>query len=362
MEDKPAISIIGAGKVGTAIGMAAAKAGWPVVAVASRSRENASAAAQAIAQVAQPFQAVHPQAGTPAAPTVCSIVEAAQAARIVLLTVSDWAIEEVCKQIAAAMPTPTEPLKGDNQGGDQGDGQPQSGRPVLAHCSGSLTSDLLASAKRVGFSTASMHPLQTFPTAQAGLERIPGTYFFIEGQMPAIAALERLAQDIGGKPVHILAPAKAFYHAAACAASNFMATLIDFALNIGERADIAHDVFLPALGPLILATARNIIDLGPAKALTGPIARGDVATLRTHFDALTEYPNLGVVYANFAGLTIYLAAKKGLSEDRCDALGGELTKFMQELISGAQAHGGPDPTRPKRQSRGMRPRKPRDEM
>jgi predicted short-subunit dehydrogenase-like oxidoreductase (DUF2520 family) len=346
MEGKPTISIIGAGKVGTSIGMAAAKAGWPVVAVASRSRENANAAVHAIAACGA------------TSPRICSIVEAAQAAKIVLLTVSDSAIEEVCKQIVAAMPTPTETPKGD----DQDDGHAQSGRPVLAHCSGSLTSDVLAPAKKAGFSTASMHPLQTFPTAQAGLERIPGTYFFIEGQMPGVTALERLAQDIGGKPVHILAPAKAFYHAAACAASNFMATLIDFALNIGERADIGRDTFLPALGPLILATAKNIIDLGPAKALTGPIARGDVATLRTHFDALAEYPNLGVVYANFVGLTIYLAAKKGLSEDRCDAMGDELTKFMQKLISDAQAHGGPGPTRPRRQSRGMRPRKPRDEM
>jgi len=207
-----------------------------------------------------------------------------------------------------------------------------------------------------------MHPLQTFPTAQAGLEKIPGTYFFIEGQAPAVAALEQLAQDIGGKPVRIVPSAKVFYHAAACAASNFMATLIDFALNMGERADIGREVFLPALGPLILATAKNIVEMGPAKALTGPIARGDVATLRSHFDALAEYPNLGVVYANFAGLTIYLAARKGLSDDKCDAVGEELTKFMQKLVSDAQAHVGPGPAKPKRQSRGDRPRKPRDEM
>jgi predicted short-subunit dehydrogenase-like oxidoreductase (DUF2520 family) len=357
MEGKPTISIIGAGKVGTAFGMAAAKAGWPVVAVASRSARSADAAAQAIAAC-----------GT-TSPRVCSIVSAAQGAQIVLLTVSDPAIEEVCKQIAGAIPGATPgatPKRSEAELGGEGAAPPSKQRvgmapAVLAHCSGALTSELLAPARKAGFSTGSMHPLQTFPTAQAGMEKIPGTYFFIEGEKAAVTALEQLAQDIGGKTVRIVPSAKVFYHAAACAASNFMATLIDFALNIGERADIARETFLPALGPLILATAKNIIDLGPDKALTGPIARGDTATLRTHFDALSEYPNLGVVYANLTGLTIYLAARKGLSEGQCDALGEELTRFMQKLMSDAQAQTGPSPSKPRKPSRGLRPRKPRDD-
>ncbi|MBC8372551.1 MAG: DUF2520 domain-containing protein [Planctomycetes bacterium] len=247
------ISIIGCGKVGAAIAQLATDAGRTVSALANRSPERAAELASKI--------------GNPGA--ACEIDRAAGAAPLVLLTVTDDAIEPLCAQLAR-------------------DGAFAAGS-IVAHCSGALGSDILTAARdSCACLIASMHPLATFPTADAAVEKFAGTYCFCEGDLAATDALMGLATGIGGKPMLISTDAKVLYHAAACMASNYFIALMDAALTLCGTAGIDRVTAWDALSPLVAATLENVTKLGPPAALTGPIARGDAQTIRRHLDALAR--------------------------------------------------------------------------
>ena len=247
------ISIIGCGKVGAAIAQLAASAGRPVAALASRNPDRARELADRI--------------GAPEA--ACEIARAAGAAPLVLLTVSDDAIEPLCGELARA--------------GAFGAGS------VVAHCSGALGSDILAAARdSCGCQIASMHPLATFPTAAAAVEKFAGAYCFCEGAAGATDALMDLAADLGAKPMLISSEAKVLYHAAAVMACNYLTALLDAAVTLCGAAGIDRQTALSALGPLAAATLENVTKLGAPAALTGPIARGDAQTVRRHLEALAR--------------------------------------------------------------------------
>jgi len=277
MADLPDISIIGPGKVGTALGVLAARAGWPVAAIAGRSRRNTKWAAECIGGAVK----------------VCTPAEAAAAGGLVLLTVPDDAIAAVCRQLAAE----------------------KAFRPrgVVAHCSGALGSDVLGPAREAcGCSVGSMHPLQTFPTVKAAIEKLPGAYFFTEGDAAAVETLKLLARSIGGKSVCIAPEAKALYHAAAVTACNYLAALLDAAAALGEKAGVDRRTGLSALEPLVRATVENVFAMGPAGALTGPIERGDVETVRRHLEAMQACGDeLNIAFRAMGRLTVDLALRKG---------------------------------------------------
>jgi predicted short-subunit dehydrogenase-like oxidoreductase (DUF2520 family) len=216
---------------------------------------------------------------------------------LVLLTVPDDAIEGLCRRLASA-----------------GAFQPGA---IVAHCSGALGSGVLQAAKDRGCHVGSLHPCQTFPTVPAAVAAMPGTYCFIEGDAPAAAALTRLARAIGGRPVRIAPGAKTLYHAAACAASNYLVTLMDFATDLGRAGGIGGQTLLRALAPLASATVDNVFRLGPAKALTGPIARGDERTVRGHLEAIRRAkPELASLYVALAGRTRLLAKRRNSASAR----------------------------------------------
>ena len=298
MAELPAISIIGPGKVGTALGVLCARAGWPLRAVAGRDLAKARAGTRAIALALRESlvrRASHPapRSGSRLARLAdlpLSPVEAARAGELVLLTVPDDAIGPLCRRLADA-------------------GAFRKGA-IVAHCSGALGSDVLAPARDCGCHVGSMHPLQTFPTVEAALGKLPGSYFFIEGDPPVARTLSRLAVAVGGIPIRIAPQAKTLYHAAACVASNYLVTLMDAALQVGSAAGIAPAKLLRALEPLVRATVDNVFALGPARALTGPIARGDAQTVRRHQKALRRAnPRLAALYAILARWTEDLAKR-----------------------------------------------------
>lgn len=313
MSNRPAIVIIGPGRVGTALGVLAARAGWTVRAVAGRSLARARNAALLIAKetrtpisprpdsvpprrLRRSMASAAPAAGqNPSqAPQSLSARDAAQAARpgdILLLTVPDDAIARVCGDLVAA-------------------GAIRTGA-IVAHCSGALGGDALAAAQRRGCAVGSLHPLQTFPNLDASIRAIPGSHFFIEGDPRAAAALLQLAKAVGGRPVRIAPEAKTLYHAAACVASNYLVALVDAALAIGEAAGIAPRKLLPALAPLLRATVENVLAFGPERALTGPIARGDTRTVARHLASLRRAdPELARLYSALARRTEDLARRK----------------------------------------------------
>jgi predicted short-subunit dehydrogenase-like oxidoreductase (DUF2520 family) len=154
---------------------------------------------------------------------------------------------------------------------------------LLGHVSGAGTLGLLAAAAERGAGTFSLHPLQTFPNGETPLEGTPAA---IAGSDPESLGFARaLATALGMHPFEVPEESRAAYHAAAVMASNLLVALEESAAELLERIGVADAREL--LAPIVLRTTANWAQLGPA-ALTGPIARGDRATVQRHRVALAE--------------------------------------------------------------------------
>jgi predicted short-subunit dehydrogenase-like oxidoreductase (DUF2520 family) len=277
MDQFPNMAIIGPGKVGTAIGILANRADWPVVAVAGGAAGRAEAAAAAIGECAG----------------ACGAAAAAGAGELVLITVPDDRIAEVCSQLAGK--------------------QAFAPGTIVAHCSGALSSEVLASARdECCCLIGSMHPLQTFPTVESAVGRLPGSWCFCEGDETAVACLMRLAEAIGAHAARITPAGKALYHAAAVVACNYLVALMDAAASLAQQAGLDRQSWLLAVEPMVRAGMENVLAIGPEKALTGPVARGDIQTIRRHLDALAGADDgLRALYAACGRQAVELALRAG---------------------------------------------------
>ena len=280
------IAIIGAGVLGTSLGVLVRRAGHEIAAVSSRTLKSARAAARVIG----------------GAPVVGDAGLAAMGADLVLLAVPDRAIPTVAIQVAA--------------GGALKRGA------VVAHCSGAFPAGVLAGVRAAGGWAGSMHPLQTFADVETAVHALPGSFFFLEGSPEAVDVLRGLVLSIDGRPVPLDSAQKALYHAAACAASNFLVTLVDYAACLMVKAGVPPDVAMPALLPLVAGTLENLKQVGIPAALTGPIARGDVGTVKGHLKALQAAPgDLVRLYVALARKTVEVAVRKGqIDREVSDAL------------------------------------------
>lgn len=245
----PALAIVGAGRAGRAIHRAALAAGLEV---------ELAGRGDAVAKAGR--------------------------AEIALLCVPDAAIAEVCAAIA----------------------RPASGIRLVGHTSGATGLDALEPARTAGAGVFSLHPLQTIPDGTAELAGAPCA---VSGSDQNAAGLaRRLASALGMRPFDLPEPSRAAYHAAAAIASNFLVTLEESAAELLERAGI--DQARELLGPLVLRSALNWSERG-REALTGPIARGDEATVERHLEALEQlYPELIDAYGALAERTRALAREE----------------------------------------------------
>lgn len=269
------LAVIGAGNVGKVIGYALKKKGYLITGAVCRTDDCGKNAANLLGC---PFYR-QPEL-------------AAREAEIVFLTTPDRAIEDVCALIAA-------------RGGFR-KGQ------VVLHTSGAHSSNILSSARREGAYALSFHPLQTFPTLEEGLHSLPGTFFAVEGDKESYTVARDLVDALGGKMFFIPTEMKELYHAAACIACNYLVSLMDMALQCFNLMGIPAEKAFEALSPLIYSTLHNIKEIGPEKALTGPIARGDLSTIRSHLDRMEALlPELVPVYNQLGLYTAGLAVRKG---------------------------------------------------
>ncbi|HEV7816266.1 MAG TPA: DUF2520 domain-containing protein [Janthinobacterium sp.] len=182
---------------------------------------------------------------------------------------------------------------------------------VVFHCSGALSSAHLAAARHAGAAVASVHPVRSFADPQAVLADFAGTFCGVEGDAAALAVLEPALRAAGARTVAIDAAAKTVYHAAAVFASNYLATLLDTALRAYQAAGIPEDVARQLAQPLVTETAANVFRLGPAQALSGPIARGDFATVARQQQAVAAWDaGAGELYRALVEPTTQLAARK----------------------------------------------------
>lgn len=277
----PTVAVIGAGRLGGALGRLLASSGYRVVAVTGRSRRSAAAAARFVGAGA---------AGT-------DVVAAASRATVVLITTPDREIREVCERIA--------------RGGGLRRGT------LVAHASGANGLDLLEAAAAAGARRAVVHPLQSVPSRERGVANLPGSYFRIEADRGALRRARALVRALGGNELRLPgwapdAESAPIYHAGAVVASNYLVTLLDLAVRHFEVLGAARPQALRAVLPLVRGTLANIERLGIPAALTGPIARGDVTTIAGHVAALRwRAPELLEPYRQLAGATVPLARAKG---------------------------------------------------
>jgi predicted short-subunit dehydrogenase-like oxidoreductase (DUF2520 family) len=145
---------------------------------------------------------------------------------------------------------------------------------VVAHLAGSLPLDVLETHPR----RASVHPLVALPDPDTGAARLRGAWFALAGD----PFVRTVVDALEGRWFTVADEDRTTYHAAACIASNHLVALLGQAERVGAAAGVPREAFLD----LVRATVENVADLGPARALTGPAARGDWQTVERHRDAL----------------------------------------------------------------------------
>ncbi len=278
----PRLGFVGAGRVGTALAVALRRAGWPVPAVASRDparRDRFAALVPGARAYAEP-QAVLDQAD------------------LVFLTVPDDAVAEVAVQMRL-----------------------YSGQAIV-HTSGVLPSSVLAPAMAAGTEAGSFHPLVAFAGLEAALAALPGSVIAIEGDEPLLPLLSELAEALGARPVRMTAAGKALHHAAAVLAAGGLVALLDTIRELGVAAGLDDAAALDTY----LDLARQGLDhagaLGTQAALTGPVVRGDLGTLRAHLGALQDRaPDALPVYVALVRRAVAMAMARGdLPADRAAAV------------------------------------------
>ena len=291
-DDRPArlaVGVLGAGRVGSALGAALALAGHRIVAAGGVSDASRRRAAERLGVELSPPD------------------EVIRRAELVLLTVPDDVLPGLVSGLTAA-------------------GVELRGK-LLMHTSGAHGLEVLEPAVRAGALPLAVHPVMTFTGRDDDLRRIAGCSFGVTAPPPLRPAAEALVIEMGGEPVWIEDRDRALYHAALANAANHMVTLIAESEELLAKIGVEHPGRL--LGPLLGAALDNVLRLGIA-GLTGPVVRGDAGTVRKHVDALIlAAPEAADAYVALARLTADRALAAGLlkpeaAERLLDALGGNI--------------------------------------
>ncbi len=270
--ETPYTGIVGAGAVGTALGAALSRAGWPIHAVASRDaarRERFTG----LVEGARAF--MEPQA----------LVEEVE---LIILAVPDDAIAPLAASVRMY------------------------GGQAMIHTSGALGAEVLQPAMAAGTQIGSFHPLVAFADTERAIAALHGATVAIEGDDQLASLLSSMAERVGATAVRLAPGSKAAYHAAAVLAAGGFVALLDAIAELGAVAGLDEAGSLQIYGPLIEGTLGNARALGIRAALTGPMTRGDVGTLEAHLAALAAHaPAALELYAAAARREIALAEARG---------------------------------------------------
>lgn len=186
---------------------------------------------------------------------------------------------------------------------------------------------LLAPCAEAGAAVGVMHPLVSFPTPEA-IPELEGTTFVIDGNRRAVATAKKIAGLLGARALvaQIHGPA---YHAAAALLANGSAALAAVAVDLLARLGVDLDDAEHAIGALLRSVADNIETIGVPDALTGPVMRGDAATVRGHRAALRRFPRALGAYEAVGPMILRVAREAGLSGSRASAMRRALTSRLR---------------------------------
>jgi predicted short-subunit dehydrogenase-like oxidoreductase (DUF2520 family) len=247
------IAIVGAGRVGRALGRRLRELGWKIGTVITRSEASARRAVRFIG------------AGKAHAQTTRQIV----LSLVILIAAPDDEIAGVAKELARI-------------GGEELRGK------VVLHTSGALDARVLDPVKACGAAVGSMHPLQSF--SGVAVPMLEGRLFAVEGDMQAVRAARQIARSLGGSPVRIPSGKKVLYHAAATMAASNVLAIEEAAAQLLISVGMKRGQATKALLTLTRQVLENMEHLGPRAAWTGPLSRGDFRVVETHLEGLREFP------------------------------------------------------------------------
>ena len=247
------LSIIGAGRVGRALGRRLRELGWKIGAVVASSESSARKAVRSIgAGCAHAF-----------------LTRQVLAAQVILITTQDHSVAAIAEELARIG---AEELRG----------------KIVLHTSGALSSRVLDPVKKCGAAVGSMHPLQTF--SGVAVPSLDGKVFAIEGDTHAVRTARLIARALGAVPVHIEGSKKPLYHAAGALAAGNVLALMEAATRLMTATGMHRREAVRALLPLTRQVLENFERLGPRAAWTGPLSRGDYAVVAAHTEAMKDVP------------------------------------------------------------------------
>lgn len=271
--ERPVVGIVGAGAVGSALGVALSRAGWPVGAVASRDATRRERFRHLVPGVR----------GFAEANALVDDVE------LVILAVPDDAIAAVAETMRLYA------------------GQ------AMVHTSGLLGPEVLLPAMAAGTQAGAFHPLVAFADLDRAVAALHGATVAIEGDDELAAHLAEMAEAIGGVPVRLAPGSRAAYHAAAVLAAGGVTGLLDAIREVAGPLGLDEAGSLAIFVPLVQQTIANARALGVDAALTGPAPRGDAGTVRAHVAALEAHaPGALEIYRALLRRDVDIAVRRGV--------------------------------------------------
>ncbi|OPY81303.1 MAG: Rossmann-like domain protein [Syntrophorhabdus sp. PtaU1.Bin058] len=282
------IGIIGAGKVGVAIGFMMKRSGLAVYAISDV------------------LDASLDTAGTYLTEDVLYTkdnLEVVRACDVIAITTQDRVIKDVVREIDAGMGS----LAG----------------KMFFHTSGADPSSILRPLDEKGALLGSLHPLQTFPDIDSAIAVLPDTYIFIEGDEGALEKLTFIGEKIGYRVQMIGSDDKVLYHLSAVFVCNLLCALY----YAGEKIMDAIKIDLEPFLPIIRATLKNIEKKGPLMSLTGPVIRGDLKTVEAHLKAMEGMEDYKEVYKVLSGIALKMTRERKM-------LDGETIGKLQSVLGG----------------------------
>ena len=292
------LAILGAGRVGRALGRRLREEDWKIGVVVSRSEPGARRAVRFIG------------AGRPHG----TLTRHVFGSHVILIATPDDAIAAVARELARLV---GEELRG----------------KVVLHTSGALDSRALAPVKGCGAAVASMHPLQSF--SGVDVPDLEGKAFAVEGDVVAVRAARQIARALGGSPVHIARDKKILYHAAAVLASGHVLALVETATQLLISLGMKRNKAARALLPLTRQVLDNFERVGPRTAWTGPLSRGDYKIVEAHLRALGDsQEEIAEAYESLNRLAARVLAEDPLS------IVAELKKISPAMKPKVKVRGG----------------------
>ncbi len=262
MGRKPTIAMVGPGSLGSAMARALRAAGYSIEEIIHRGGAGARRASLLARKTGA--QAVSGR-------------NAKLAADIVWICVADAEIAACARELA-------------KRAGWRG--------KLAFHSSGALSSGELSALRERGAAVASVHPMMTF--VRHVRPELEGVTFAIEGDTRAARTARRIASDLGGEAMVIRAENKGAYHAFGAFTSPLIVATLALAERVAKKAGLGETAARRAMGPIVQQTLRNYLTRGPAGAFSGPLARGDLATVRRHLEVLRAVPEARAAYVALA--------------------------------------------------------------